>query len=149
MSKYDTVDMIPHLYRRQTECDQRRTPQYLGAVERLSNTRIPGADELQTLVATERSLSKYTDGHYADTIFVEAHEAPDEEILRMHRVAVQSVSDPHEKILIGLALDLIGRHRKNAQMRRLGASGKSMMSVEEAYAALSAPSDSIDDGLIM
>ena len=87
--------------------------------------------------------------HYADTIFVEAHEAPDDEILRMHRVAVQSVSDPYEKTLMGLALDLIGRHRKNNQMRRLGASGKSLMSVEEAYAALSAPSDSIDDGLIM
>ena len=64
MSKYDTADMIPQLYRWQTECDQRRTPQYLGAVERLSNTRIPGAGDLQTLVATERSLSKYTDGQF-------------------------------------------------------------------------------------
>ena len=67
----------------------------------------------------------------------------------MHRVAVQSTSDQNEKSMMGQALDLIGRHRKNEQMRRLGGSGKSLMSVEEAYAALSAPSDSIDDGLIM
>ena len=62
MSKYDTADMIPQMYKWQRECDQRRTPQYLGAVERLSNSRIQGADDLQTLVATERSLGKYTDG---------------------------------------------------------------------------------------
>jgi ubiquitin carboxyl-terminal hydrolase 25/28 len=86
---------------------------------------------------------------YADSIFVEAHEAPDEEILRMHRVAVQSTTDPSEKAMMGQALDLIGRHRSNQTMRRLGGSGQSLMSVEEAYAALSAPSDSIDDGLIM
>jgi len=62
MSKYDTPDLIPQLYKCQRECDQKRTPQYLGAVERLANTRIQGADDLQTLVATERSLNRYTDG---------------------------------------------------------------------------------------
>lgn len=80
---------------------------------------------------------------------VEAEDAPDEEILRMHRVAVQSALDSKDKAFMCLALDLIGRHRKNHDMRRLGGSGQSLMSVEEAYAALSAPADSIDDGLIM
>lgn len=62
MSKYDTADMIPTMYKWQTGCDQKRIPQYLGAVEKLSNTRVPDADDLQTLVATERSLNRYTDG---------------------------------------------------------------------------------------
>lgn len=86
---------------------------------------------------------------YADSIFVEAEEAPDDEILRMHRVAVQSVSDPADKTAMDQALELIGRNRMNGTMRRLGKSGQSLMSLEEAYAALSAPPDSIDDGLIM
>jgi ubiquitin carboxyl-terminal hydrolase 25/28 len=50
---------------------------------------------------------------------------------------------------MGQALELIGRERNNAMMRRLGGSGGSLLSLEEAYAALSAPADSIDDGLIM
>lgn len=109
-----------------------------------------GWDRLLISVDVQQAYEKlgYTKD-YADSIVVEADEAPDDEILRMHRVAVQSVSDPDEKATMGFALDLIGRHRKNDQMRRLGGSGKSLMSVEEAYAALSAPSDSIDDGLIM
>jgi ubiquitin carboxyl-terminal hydrolase 25/28 len=90
----------------------------------------------------------YTD-EYAMNIYVDAHEAPDEEILRMHRVAVQSVSNPADKAEMAQALEIIGKHRKNHTMRRLGGSGQSLMSVEEAYAALSAPADSIDDGLIM
>ena len=86
---------------------------------------------------------------YASSIYVEAHEAPDEEILRMHRIAVQSCTTPSDKAEMARALELIGRHRNNSTMRRLGGSGSSLMSLEEAYAALSAPPDSIDDGLIM
>ncbi len=34
-------------------------------------------------------------------------------------------------------------------MKRLGGSGQTFLSVDEAYRALSAPKESIDDGLIM
>lgn len=34
-------------------------------------------------------------------------------------------------------------------MKRLGGSGQTFLSFDEAYRALSAPRDSIDDGLIM
>lgn len=86
---------------------------------------------------------------YAQTICVEADEAPDDEILKMHREATQKASNQQDRQEISSALATIGKHRRNAMMVRFGESGQSLMTVEEAYAALSAPKDSIDDGLIM
>jgi ubiquitin carboxyl-terminal hydrolase 25/28 len=177
MSPYDASSVISALYARQIACDSKNRPKYLGAIDRFAKVSRQGADELHFLIASERSMGAYTDSQshsityvpkltilaelknayekigytdsYANTIFVEAHEAPDDEILRMHRIAVQSCTNPSDKAEMGQALELIGRERNNAMMRRLGGSGGSLLSLEEAYAALSAPADSIDDGLIM
>lgn len=86
---------------------------------------------------------------YAQVICVEPDEAPDDEILKMHREATQKAADQQDRQEISSALAIIGKHRKNAMMVRFGESGQSLMTVDEAYAALSAPKDSIDDGLIM
>lgn len=67
----------------------------------------------------------------------------------MHREATQKAGNQQEIKEISSALAVIGKHRKNAMMVRFGESGQSLMTVDEAYAALSAPKDSIDDGLIM
>lgn len=67
----------------------------------------------------------------------------------MHREALQGAHDPAQRTALGQALQIVGRHRKNSAMQRLGSSGQSIMSVDEAYAALSAPRESVDDGLIM
>jgi len=64
LSKFDTADMIPITYKWQMDCDRERLPKYLGAVERLSRHPLPGADDLKILVATERSLGRYTDSQY-------------------------------------------------------------------------------------
>jgi len=56
--------MIPITYKWQMDCDRERLPKYLGAVERLSRHPLPGADDLKILVATERSLGRYTDSQY-------------------------------------------------------------------------------------
>lgn len=86
---------------------------------------------------------------YADAITVEADEAPPDEILKMHREANQRATNPSERAEVSQALKLIGKHRKDSMMERLGGSGQTVMSVDEAFSALSAPRDSIDDGLIM
>lgn len=67
----------------------------------------------------------------------------------MHREASQKAANHQDRQEISLALAVIGKHRKNAMMVRFAESGQSLMTVDEAYAALSAPKDSIDDGLIM
>lgn len=67
----------------------------------------------------------------------------------MHREATQKASNQQERQELSSALATIGKHRKNGMMVRFGESGQSLMSVDEAYAALSAPKDSIDDGLIL
>lgn len=86
---------------------------------------------------------------YATAITVEADEAPDDEILKMHRDSTQRAGNPSERAEVSQALKMIGIHRKNSMMERLGGTGQSIMSVDEAFSALSAPRDSIDDGLIM
>jgi ubiquitin carboxyl-terminal hydrolase 25/28 len=86
---------------------------------------------------------------YAREISVEPKEAPDSEILRMHQVAMKSCTNPADRAEISQAIELIGRHRKNSEMQRLGRSGKTILTVEEAYEALSAPQDAVDDGLIL
>ena len=80
---------------------------------------------------------------------IEPHEAPDDYILRLHKSAVQAANTASERSDLAAALKLIGRHRGSSEMEGLGSAGKTFMSVDDAYAALSAPRDCIDDGLIM
>ena len=85
---------------------------------------------------------------YAAEITVEPEEAPDSHILELHKRANQGAS-ASERREISQALIIIGRDRGSKEMQDLGESGESFMSLEDAYAALSAPRNSIDDGLIM
>lgn len=82
-------------------------------------------------------------------ICVEPDEAPDDEILKMHREATQKAGNPEQKQGLSSALAIIGKHRKNRMMVRFGETGQSLMTLDEAFAALSAPKNSIDDGLIL
>ena len=129
-------------------------------------------------VATERSLDRYTTGKFpwgmsyradlplpgdiqaayarvgytleqVDLIGVDAAEAPESYILELHKKAVQVSKDATERADIARALVIIGRERNSDVMKRLGSSGKTYLSLDEAFAALSAPKKSIDDGLIM
>ena len=84
-----------------------------------------------------------------DLILVEAADAPEAYILDLHRKAMQTATSATERAEIGQALLLIGRARNSETMKRLGGSGQTFLSVDEAYRALSAPKNSIDDGLIM
>lgn len=67
----------------------------------------------------------------------------------MHQVAMKSCTTPSDRAEISQAIQLLGRHRKNAEMQRLGRAGSSLPTVEEAYEALSAPHDAVDDGLVL
>ena len=88
--------------------------------------------------------------HHASDIGVEAADAPDSYILTRHRDAIHAASrDPAERSAIHRALQIIGLERKSEQLQEFGKEGKIFMSVDDAYAELSAPKDSIDDGLIM
>lgn len=165
-------------YVSQIGCDTQNTPRYLNALERLSRLDLPGGQEIQMLLATERSLNKFGEGEswkrgtypgqaddvdelesaydkigfsaqYAESISVEPNEAPDSEILRMHQIAMKSCTNPTDRAEISQAIELIGRHRRNSEMQRLGRSGQSVLTVNEAYEALNAPQDAVDDGLIL
>lgn len=76
-------------------------------------------------------------------------EAPDTYIYDLHKSAMKSATSPAERLEISEALKLIGRARKSEAMQKMAENGQTMLSVAEAYAALSAPNDSIDEGLIM
>lgn len=82
-------------------------------------------------------------------IGVEPEDAPDEYILNQHRTATQAASTQADKAECARALTLIGRARGSETMIRLGESGQTVMSVSEAYAALSCPQDAVDDGIVM
>ena len=84
-----------------------------------------------------------------DSIGVEATEAPESYILDLHKKAMQASSNAVERSELAQVLTLIGRDRDSDIMKRLGGSGQTFLSVDEAYRALSAPRESIDDGLVM
>ena len=85
---------------------------------------------------------------YAEAITVEPEEAPDHHILELHKTSSQGASAFRRRDL-SQALLLIGRERESETMQQIGRSGETFLSVDDAYAALSAPKESIDDGLIM
>ena len=89
----------------------------------------------------------YTSEH-AELLAVEAADGPDDYILNLHKAAMTSATSS-EKAELCKALTLIGLSRHSVIMQRLGNSGQTILTVDEAYSALSAPKDSIDDGLIM
>jgi ubiquitin carboxyl-terminal hydrolase 25/28 len=99
-------------------------------------------------VARAYNLIGYTK-HYANTITVEPDEAPDDHILDLHKQATQKATNAAERAEIARALVVIGRSRNKEELIKLGRSGQTFLSVDDAYAALSAPKDSIDEGLIM
>lgn len=90
----------------------------------------------------------YTDD-YAEQICVSPEEAPDKHIYELHKKATLAASDQIERNGLSEALALIGRHRGSDEMRKMGETGQTLMSVDEAYASLSAPRNAVDDGLIM
>ncbi|ORY34116.1 hypothetical protein BCR39DRAFT_518545 [Naematelia encephala] len=162
VTKHDTAATIQRAYQLQIQCDQKNLPEYLGALERLSTTAMPGRDDLQVRVATERSLGHFTlddvrnaydrigyTRDHADTISVEPHESPDDYILDMHKNAMQATTSQAERGEVSRALALIGQHRHSQALIKMGESGRTAISVDEAYSALSAPRDAVDDGLIL
>lgn len=86
---------------------------------------------------------------HGEDIGIDASEAPDSYILDLHKTAIQATTTAAQRSELAQALTLLGRERDSEVMKRLGGSGQTFLSVDEAYAALSAPKQSIDDGLIM
>ncbi|KAK4683835.1 hypothetical protein P7C73_g6382, partial [Tremellales sp. Uapishka_1] len=155
-------DTIAKAYDLQVTCDSANGPAYLSALDRLAASSIPGKGELELKVAVARSLGRFTledlDNAYsrigytveqASTIGVDAAEVPQDYLLTLHKAAFQAATKAEERSAIAEALVLVGKSRKDELMIKLGSSGQIMLSVDEAYSALSAPKDSIDDGLIM
>lgn len=99
-------------------------------------------------MARAYQLIGYDDAH-ADKIGVDGVDAPQDYILKMHKEAVQAANSGVQRSDLAEALKLIGKDRDDALMMRLARSGDTFLSVEDAYQALSAPQDCIDDGLIM
>lgn len=89
------------------------------------------------------------DAAHVTTLGVEACDAPEYYILDLHKKAVLAADGPDRRAELGRALAIIGTDKGSTHMINLGRSGKTDMSVDDAYSALSAPKESIDDGLIM
>ncbi|EIW70776.1 hypothetical protein TREMEDRAFT_68214 [Tremella mesenterica DSM 1558] len=162
VTKFDTAATIIKAYNLQILDDPRPSPLYLNALELLSRTSIPDRDTLELKVGIERSMGAYTasdiqgayarigyDQAHAASIEVEAHDAPDEYILDMHKKTMQASSSASDRAEISAALVLIGRERRSENIQQIGRGGQTFISVEDAYSALSAPRDCIDDGLVM
>jgi ubiquitin carboxyl-terminal hydrolase 25/28 len=176
ITKWDVATTVERAYELQCSCCAAEAPRWLGALQTLSQQPIQGKGALQLLVATERSLGKFTSGekvvtseqgwqlnistvdldeayrsigYNGELIGVDAEDAPEDYILSVHKSAMGNTTSAAERQRLSEALVLIGKARGSATMQRLGEGGQTSLSVDEAYAALSAPRDSIDDGLIM
>ncbi|KIR77297.1 ubiquitin carboxyl-terminal hydrolase 25/28 [Cryptococcus gattii E566] len=161
-TKYDTAETLETAYDLQIMFDERNTPRYLGALEKISEAPVVGKSSLELKVAMERSLDKYTDDEvlkaysligytrqHAEDISIPPQGAPDEYILSMHKSAIQASTSSQQRQDLNKALVLIGRERRSEQLKSMGENGQTLVSVQEAYEALSAPRDAVDDGLIM
>lgn len=89
------------------------------------------------------------DAAYAEALCVPPESAPDSHIFELHKKAMQAAPNQSERNDLSAALTLLGRERESDEMRKMGESGQTIMSVDDAYAALSAPRNAVDDGLIM
>nr|KIR50274.1 ubiquitin carboxyl-terminal hydrolase 25/28 [Cryptococcus bacillisporus CA1280] len=161
-TKYDTAETLETAYDLQIMFDERNTPRYLGALEKISEAPVVGKSSLELKVAMERSLDKYTDDEvlkaysligytrqHAEDISIPPQGAPDEYILSMHKSAIQASTSSQQRQDLNKALVLIGRERRSDQLKSMGENRQTLVSVQEAYEALSAPRDAVDDGLIM
>ena len=119
-------------------------PQNLPRCLSPSGRRLTILEELRAAYA----LIGYTVEHQSQ-VDVEPDAVPPEYVLSLHKTAVQNSSSSQAKNEIMDALKLIGRHRRSDEMVELASSGRTVMSVHEAYEALSCPMDAVDDGLIM
>jgi ubiquitin carboxyl-terminal hydrolase 25/28 len=90
----------------------------------------------------------YTEDHTV-LICVSPQESPDEYILTMHKQAMKNAKSPADRSAVSEAITIIGTSRNNEVMKEYGRTGQTMITVEDAYQALSAPMESVDDGLIM
>nr|ODN88380.1 hypothetical protein L203_02993 [Cryptococcus depauperatus CBS 7841] len=165
-SRYDTLGTIEVAYDLQITFDTRNIPKYLGALEKITEVNVFGKSSLEMKVAMEKSMDKYTESacrrdvnraydligytlSHAKEICVPPQDAPDEYILNMHKNAIQACTSPSQRLEINQALVLIGKERGNDEIKAMGEKGQTVVSVEEAYEALSAPRDAVDDGLMM
>ncbi|WVQ72603.1 hypothetical protein IAR50_002161 [Cryptococcus sp. DSM 104548] len=161
-TKFDTVDTLELAYDLQIAFDETNTPKYLGALETISEGPVYGKESAQLKVAMEKSMDKFTENdllraysligytsEHAETICVAPHEAPDEYILDMHKTAIQACTSPSARQDVNKALAKIGKARESTMMQDMAEKGQTTVSVQEAYEALSAPRDAVDDGLIM
>jgi len=80
---------------------------------------------------------------------VEPEDAPEDYLLQLHKNATAASTNAVERTRLARALTLIGNTRNSELMTQLGGSGQTFLSLEEAYRSLSAPRDSVDDGLIL
>ncbi|WWC61766.1 uncharacterized protein I303_104351 [Kwoniella dejecticola CBS 10117] len=162
VTKTDKAETVEIAYGLQISSDKARSPLYLTALEKVAEAPVYGREMLQMRVATERSLDKYSSDEvdkaynligytpeYTETLCVLPSEAPDDHILDLHKKAVQSSSTSQEKQDLSKALIILGRERGSELMKTLGENGQTLMSVQEAYSALSCPEDAVDDGLLM
>jgi ubiquitin carboxyl-terminal hydrolase 25 len=179
VTKTESAGAIGDAYRLQCTCDEVNRPAYLSALVKVAEENIVGKEDLQMTVMLERSMLRYTLGEsfvkitcmsrvadckedlqqayatigytveHESLIGIDTHEAPDSYILELHKSAVQTCASSDAKTQIFEALKLIGRHRGSKEISDLANSGKTMMTVAEAYEALSCPMDAVDDGLIM
>ncbi|KAL1413629.1 ubiquitin-specific protease ubp2 [Vanrija albida] len=161
-SIHDVPSTIEDAYDLQVSDDAENTPQYLGALERISKSQLFGSDTLQIRVATERSMDRYTDDEvdeaysligctpeHVSTIMVEREEMPVEHLLDLHRSAMSSASDS-KRAEISRALFIIGKDRRNDMMVELGKSGGSYLSLDQAYREFNLSRDTpIDDEMLI
>jgi ubiquitin carboxyl-terminal hydrolase 25/28 len=173
VTKQDIAETIINAYELQVEADPACAKAYFSALFKLQEVSLTGRELIQTKVAVEQSLDRYTDGkctylsgdimlmtedladayrligYEADAIGIEPENAPDDFIFKLHKEAQNAATTSDERRLVNKALLVIGKERENALMIRLGKEGQSFVSVEDAYAALGAPREATDEGLLM
>ncbi|WVQ82427.1 hypothetical protein IAT38_004555 [Cryptococcus sp. DSM 104549] len=162
MAKSDASTTIELAYDLQIACDWLYAHKYLSALIRLSEGPLQGKANLQMKAAMEQSMGKLLQhevdnaynligftAEYADLVCITAEEAPASQILKMHKEAIDKASSASERSALSKALVVIGKQRRDQEMIKMGETETAMMSVKEAYEALSAPMDAVDEGVLM
>jgi len=101
------------------------------------------------LTAGDITASYELIGYNEADIGIPPEDAPADYILDLHKRTFQAAVDQHERVNISNALAIIGKEREDRVMVRLARWGETFLSVDDAYAALGAPRESTDEGLIM
>lgn len=159
----DTVGTIETAYDMQVSCDAQNVATYLGAIEKLAHAPVQASDLLQVKVATERSLDRYTDEdiqhaysqlgitpEFLSQVMIDLEDFPQDEILKMHRQAVDKALDSTTRSNLSRALTIIGKERRDHLMIQLGKNGVVYLSLEQAYSEFHLSRDAgIDDELLI